>query len=62
MKIKPFFRWYDLWIGAYIDVENKAIYICPIPTLGVKIELHRALLGRGTDALRKIVDGYERWT
>lgn len=33
----PFFRWFDLWIGAYIDVENRAIYICPLPMVGVKI-------------------------
>lgn len=37
MKIKPFFRWYDLWIGAYVDTKNKAVFICPIPTLGIKI-------------------------
>jgi hypothetical protein len=37
MKIKLFFRWYDLWIGAYIDKKNRAIYIIPIPTLGIKI-------------------------
>lgn len=22
MRVKPFFRWYDLWIGVYIDTEN----------------------------------------
>lgn len=32
-----FFRWYDFWIGAYIDTTNHAIYICPVPMLGVKI-------------------------
>jgi len=37
MKIKPFFRWYDLWIGAYIDTANKSVYICLIPMFGVKI-------------------------
>lgn len=37
MKISFFFRWYDLWIGAYIDHKTHAVYICPIPTLGVKI-------------------------
>ncbi len=38
MKIKAFFRWYDLWIGAFIDVNKKAVYICPIPMFGIKIE------------------------
>lgn len=31
-----FFRWYDLWVGVYIDTKNRAIYICPIPMFGVK--------------------------
>lgn len=37
--IRPFFRWYDLWIGAYVDTANRAIYICPLPMIGVKIQL-----------------------
>jgi hypothetical protein len=35
--ISLFFRWYDLWVGVYIDTENQNIYICPVPMLGVKI-------------------------
>lgn len=31
-----FFRWYDLWVGVYIDTSKRAVYICPVPTLGVK--------------------------
>ena len=41
MKLTPFFRWYDLWIGAYYDVKTKTLYVCPIPMFGVKIELVR---------------------
>lgn len=41
MGIKPFFRWYDLWIGAYIDRENQTLYVCPLPMLGIKISLKR---------------------
>jgi hypothetical protein len=37
MKVKFFFRWYDIWVGAYIDKGNKTVYICPIPMFGVKI-------------------------
>jgi hypothetical protein len=37
MKIKPFFKWYDFWIGVYIDTKERAVYICPIPMFGVKI-------------------------
>lgn len=37
MRIKTFFRWYDLWIGMYIDTKNKAVYVCPIPMFGIKV-------------------------
>lgn len=37
MKIEPFFRWYDLWVGVYIDIDNVVLYICPLPMLGVKV-------------------------
>ena len=33
-----FFRWYDLWIGVYIDRPHKTIYVCPLPMVGVKIK------------------------
>ena len=32
-----FCRWYDLWVGAYIDRTNRAVYICPIPMFGIKV-------------------------
>lgn len=32
-----FFRWFDLWIGAYVDVPGKALYVCPIPMFGIRI-------------------------
>lgn len=38
VRITPFFRWYDLWVGAYVDVRNHVIYICPMPMLGIMIE------------------------
>ena len=37
ISVKLFFRWYDLWIGAYIDAKAPAIYVCPLPTVGIKI-------------------------
>ncbi len=37
MKVSFFFRWYDLWIGAFYDQNRRALYICPLPTIGVKI-------------------------
>jgi len=39
LKITPFFKWFDIWIGIFIDTIHKAVYICPLPMLGVKIQL-----------------------
>jgi hypothetical protein len=39
--IKPFFRWYDLWIGAYIDTAAGVVYICPLPMVGVRVQYRR---------------------
>ncbi len=38
MRLTFFFRWYDLWVGAYWDRTLKALYVCPLPTLGIKIQ------------------------
>jgi hypothetical protein len=30
-------RWYDWWIGAFWDYRDKVLYICPLPTIVVRI-------------------------
>jgi hypothetical protein len=25
------FKWFDVWVGAFIDHENHRLYICPLP-------------------------------
>ncbi len=37
VTLTPFVRWYDIWIGVYVDTKNCAVYICPLPMIGVKI-------------------------
>jgi len=37
MKIRPYFRWYDLWFGIFIDTKKKILYI-GIPLVGLKFE------------------------
>lgn len=37
MTVRPFFRWYDLWVGAYYDRGSRTVYICPLPMIGVRI-------------------------
>lgn len=39
LQAKPFFRWYDFWIGFYYDRDTHTLYVCPIPMFGVKIAL-----------------------
>jgi hypothetical protein len=41
MTITPFFRWYDLWIGAYVDRPNRTLYVCPVPMFGIKVRYGR---------------------
>jgi hypothetical protein len=42
MRISLFFRWYDLWIGAYWDAQKRTLYLCPLPMVGVRVTLrHR---------------------
>ena len=40
IRIEIFFRWFDLWIGVYINVPAGRAYICPLPTLGLIIDFY----------------------
>jgi len=42
MKINFIFRWFDLWIGVFIDRKNHAVYVFPIPMFGIKITMKEA--------------------
>lgn len=35
-RVQPFYKWYDLWVGAYVDTAKKDLYICVLG-LGLKI-------------------------
>ena len=37
MAVKVFFAWYDAWIGVFVDTKKRAVYICPLPMLVIKI-------------------------
>jgi len=36
-RVSLFFRWYDLWVGAYWDRNARVLYVCPLPMVGVRI-------------------------
>jgi hypothetical protein len=38
-KFKLSWAWYDLWIGVYVDKDNRKLYICLIPTLLITVDL-----------------------
>lgn len=40
-RVTVFFRWYDLWVGVFVDVKSRVIYICPLPMVGVRIRYGR---------------------
>lgn len=33
------FAWYDLWVGAYWDRDRRRLYVCPVPTLAISVDL-----------------------
>jgi len=53
LNIKLQLKWYDLWVGAYIDKPNRTVYICPIPMIVIKITLpkpHYLIIGNYTNS------------
>lgn len=53
LTVEGFFRWYDLWIGAYWDRKEKTLYVCPVPMLGIKVVLHWLRTPQATTGDRK---------
>ncbi len=41
MKIKPVFKWYDLWVGLYWDRRHKRLFVLPLPCLGVMFDFRK---------------------
>lgn len=37
LTIKLYFKWYDFWFGFYYDRKVKAIYICFLPMLPIRL-------------------------
>ncbi len=37
IKVRLFFAWFDIWVGAYWRKENKTLYICPLPMCVIAI-------------------------
>lgn len=37
--IRPYFKWFDIWVGAFYDATKRWLYIQPLPMCGVLIDL-----------------------
>lgn len=37
-SIRPIFAWYDMWVGAFWDGQERRLYIFPVPMFGVVIQ------------------------
>jgi hypothetical protein len=35
MRVSPVFAWYDMWVGVFVDLAKRRIYIFPIPCVGI---------------------------
>lgn len=32
------FKWFDLWVGAYVDRAKRTLYVCPLPCVVLVFE------------------------
>lgn len=37
MKLRLFFAWYDIWVGAYWSSAKRTLYICLLPMVVLSI-------------------------
>ena len=37
MSIRTYLRWYDLWVGLYVDRPNRVWYVCLLPMWVIEI-------------------------
>lgn len=38
LRIRPVCRWFDIWVGVYVDTNRKRLYILPLPCIGVYVQ------------------------
>jgi hypothetical protein len=43
IDVRPVFAWYDIWVGMYFDRRSGYLYVLPLPMVGIKVGVWRAL-------------------
>jgi hypothetical protein len=41
LEVSVMLRWYDIWVGVYIDHTQRTVYVCLIPCLVIAFRLVR---------------------
>lgn len=39
MKFSLTWKWFDLFFGAYYDRKRRTLYLCPLPTVVIRLQL-----------------------
>lgn len=34
----PKFKWFDMWVGVYVDRDKRRLYICPLPMIVFEVD------------------------
>lgn len=37
MTVRLSFKWYDLWVGAFISFKMKTVFICLVPMVVIEV-------------------------
>jgi hypothetical protein len=38
VKITPYFKWFDFWVGLFYDAKKRILYFGFFPMLGIKFD------------------------
>jgi hypothetical protein len=43
VQIKPYFKWFDFWVGLFYDKSKRRLYVGMLPMVGVLIQFKKPL-------------------